>query len=201
MHQFEDITRLTRVAIGALWVYMIVNLLAEFGGFYTDVLSAQGRSPDELASTDILVLASLVLLLVTGIIVLRWMYRASANAHATADDLTITPGWAVGWYFVPIANLWKPFQAMKETWLASHFGLHWEGRDASDYLNWWWGLWILSSLLGNASWRLGDSAPQLGAELGLADGIITVPLTLILIRIMKQVRDAQDATRHAEVFA
>ena len=62
-------------------------------------------------------------------------------------------------------------------------------------------MWILSWMLGNASWRLSDSVPQLAAELGLADGIITIPLTLILIRLMTQIRQAQDATRHAEVFA
>ena len=42
---------------------------------------------------------------------------------------------------------------------------------------------------------------RLAAELGLADGIITIPLTLILIRLMTQIRQAQDATRHGEVFA
>ena len=118
-----------------------------------------------------------------------------------APDLTITPGWAVGWYFVPIANLWKPFQAMKEIWLGSHYGANWEGGSATDLLNWWWGLYILDSMLGNASWRLTDRAPQLSAELGLADGIITIPLSLILIRIMRQITEAQDVTRHAEVFA
>jgi len=201
MYQFRDIDRLTRIAIGSLWVYMIINAIAEFCTFYTDALSDYRRTPGTLAPGDILMFAALFVLLVTSIIVLRWIYRASVNAHTVADDLTVSPGWAVGWYFIPIANLWKPFQAMKETWLASHFGANWSGGEASDLLNWWWGLWILSSLLGNASWRLSDSMPPLAAELGLADGIVTIPLTLILIRLMTQIRHAQDATRHAEVFA
>jgi hypothetical protein len=32
------------------------------------------------------------------------------NLQSSAE--TFTPGWAVGWYFIPFANLWKPYQAM-----------------------------------------------------------------------------------------
>jgi len=199
MYEAKDLTGLTRIVTWLLWAYMIVNAVAQIGGFYTDVIS--GREPGALAPSDFLGLTDILVLLVTSVVVLRWIYRASVNAHAMAPDLTITPGWAVGWYFVPIANLWKPFQAMKEIWLGSHYGANWEGGSATDLLNWWWGLYILDSMLGNASWRLTDRAPQLSAELGLVDGIITIPLSLILIRIMRQITEAQDVTRHAEVFA
>jgi hypothetical protein len=199
MYEARELKVLTRTATGLLWSYMILNAIAQTGSFYTDVLS--GRTPGVLSLTDYLTLANILVLLVTSIVVLRWIYRASVNAHAAAPDLTITPGWAVGWYFVPIANLWKPFQAMKEIWLGSHFGANWEAGYTSDLLNWWWGLYILDSFIGNASWRLAATAPELSAELGLVDGVITIPLSLILIWIMRQVTEAQDVTRHAEVFA
>jgi len=199
MYEAREIKGLTRTATGFLWGYMILNAVAQIGSFYTEMVS--GRTLGILNPTDYLVLANILVLLVTGIIVLRWVYRASVNAHAAAPDLTITPGWAVGWYFVPIASLWKPFQAMKEIWLGSHYGANWEAGYSSDLLNWWWGLFIVDSFIGNASWRLSVDAPQLSAELGLVDGVITIPLTLILIWIMRQIREAQDVTRHAEVFA
>ena len=199
MYEAKDMKGLTRTATGLLWGYMALNVVADTGSFYTDVVS--GRTPGILHLTDYVALADLLLFLVTGIVVLRWIYRASVNAHAAAPGLTITPGWAVGWYFVPIANLWKPFQAMKEIWLGSHFGANREGGYTSDLLSWWWGLYILDYIIANVSFRLALDAPQLGAALDLADGIITIPLSLILIRIMWQVREAQDVTRHAEIFA
>lgn len=199
MYEAREIRGLTRTATGLLWGYMILNAVAQTGSFYDELFF--DRTPGVLDPTDYLSFANILVLLVTSVVVLRWIYRASVNAHAAAPDLTITPGWAVGWYFVPIANLWKPFQAMKEIWLGSHFGANWEAGYTSDLLNWWWGLWILDSFIGNASWRLTTSAPQLAAELGLVDGVITIPLSLILIRIMRQIREAQDVTRHAEVFA
>ena len=49
-----------------------------------------------------------------------WQHRAHANLRAFArSGLRFTPGWAVGWWFVPIASLWKPFEAVRELWKAS----------------------------------------------------------------------------------
>ena len=33
--------------------------------------------------------------------------------------LSNSPGWAAGWFFVPIVYLWKPYYAMKEIWQGS----------------------------------------------------------------------------------
>ena len=45
-----------------------------------------------------------------------WLFRSSNLQSPLADPLNpgevVTPGWAVGWFFIPIANLWKPFQAL-----------------------------------------------------------------------------------------
>ena len=48
-----------------------------------------------------------------------FMPRANRNARAFGSSMSISPGWAAGWFFVPIANLWMPYQAMKEIWQGS----------------------------------------------------------------------------------
>src|SRR4051812_40932909 len=51
-------------------------------------------------------LGQLVIFIVTGITFLRWIHRANVNVRGFgAEGMTFTPGWSVGWYFVPIANL------------------------------------------------------------------------------------------------
>ena len=70
--------------------------------------------------------------------------------------MTISPGWAVGWYFVPFANLVKPYQGMKEAWMASHFRDNWHGEPTPALLVWWWGLWLVTNILANISFRIGD---------------------------------------------
>ena len=50
--------------------------------------------------------------LVSGFLTLKWIYRVTMNSHTLASGLNVSPPWSIGWYFVPFANLYKPFQAM-----------------------------------------------------------------------------------------
>lgn len=69
---------------------------------------------------------------------MMWTFRAAHNLRALgALALKTTPGWAVGWYFVPIANLWKPYQAGIEIWQASQSPFSIERRSAPAYLKAW----------------------------------------------------------------
>ena len=86
--------------------------------------------------------------LATTVLAGIWIYRAAINLRALgAKDMAISPGWAVGWYFIPIANLWKPFQAMKEIWQASLNPLQGGKSAAPRVLRIWWGLWLLGFLV------------------------------------------------------
>jgi hypothetical protein len=134
----------------------------------------------------------------------RWIYRASVNAHAITDDMTITPGWAVGWYFVPFANLFKPFQAMKEIWHASHESYGGYEERAPQILGWWWGLWLVNGFIGNISARLSWSgaAPASTVDaLNMVSAALNIPLCLILVTIMREVAETQPGVFHARAFA
>jgi len=52
---------------------------------------------------------SLIAYLASGVAFLVWFYRAHANLSGLgAEYLTYSPGWAVGWFFVPIFSLFRP---------------------------------------------------------------------------------------------
>jgi len=199
MYQFKSLDGLTRAALIALWIHAVSKFL--YGGGAAYVGGEYGAATASQVATGLLALVNLTALAGSLILVGCWIYRANANAHVLGGDLTITPGWAVGWYFVPFANLVKPYTAMKETWLASHFGSNWGAGDATDLLAWWWGLWIVNNIIGNIAWRLSTAAPAFSGDMDLVNGLIELPLTWVLVRIMIQIRDAQKALRHAEVFA
>jgi hypothetical protein len=95
--------------------------------------------------------------LTTMIIVCFWTYRASANAHSLRKGLETSPPWAVGWYFIPIANLFKPLSTMRDIWQASlrREGL---GTPGDNVLGGWWAFWILSGISGNIAFRLNLNA-------------------------------------------
>ena len=80
---------------------------------------------------------SALLFLISAVFVGMWIYRAHANLRdANVEGTTITPGWAVGWFFVPFASLFKPFEAMRELWNASDGT---DSRLAPDQMKIWWG--------------------------------------------------------------
>lgn len=84
--------------------------------------------------------------------VLLWLtYRLARNLHALkANTFTLSPSYAVGCYFVPIANLFMP---PRVTGLIARDTF--SGATAANTFNaligWWWGLFLLAALLSNAA--------------------------------------------------
>jgi hypothetical protein len=85
-----------------------------------------------------------------------WVYRMNYNTRAlrnvtTVDeDMKFTPGWSVGWFFVPIANLWKPYQALKELWVFNHppqVSEH-DRKKKISFIKWFWAFTLISTSLG-----------------------------------------------------
>ena len=93
-----------------------------------------------------------VLSIATAAAFLVWIYRAHKNLPALgAKNLQYSPRWAVGWWFVPIMNLARPFQVVTEIWKASDpevtDGHSWRNTPLSPLISSWWTLWILSSII------------------------------------------------------
>lgn len=134
-----------------------VAFIASIYDLYTYANLPAGFAAEEtLLPTDVISfvmgIAQLLLGIITVITMFRWIHRAIKNLRVFSKQvpITFTPGWAVGWFFVPLANLSKPYQVMKEIWLASH-----QNPIAPHGLvNWWWGLTLLSNSLGRVAGRL-----------------------------------------------
>lgn len=137
--------------------------------------------------------------LATVILAVVWIYRAAANLRGIgASDLMINPGWAVGWYFVPIANFWKPYQAMKEIWQASARPQQWQSLATPLLLPAWWGLWLLGFLV---PWIITYMGFQAGAQESwlqtnvaqMVGSLIDMPLNLVFALIITRIWRMQSA--------
>lgn len=94
----------------------------------------------------------LLAFLILAISYLFWKHQANQNAAAmSGKSLEYSPGWSVGYYFIPIVNLFRPDQAMKEIVEKSV-----STADEVPYglLGGWWFFWIVNGILGRISWRL-----------------------------------------------
>ncbi|GCD44781.1 DUF4328 domain-containing protein [Streptomyces paromomycinus] len=89
-------------------------------------------------------------LLATGIVFLIWFYRSRVNAeHCTRDVCTLGRGWAIGAWFIPVANLWLPFRVARETWQASTQPAPdgaWRTVSTAPVRT-WWALWVLTEVI------------------------------------------------------
>lgn len=111
-----------------------------------DVATAAQASDGLVALAALLFVVSLVLAyIVAGF----WIYNAACNVRALgARGFQNSPGWAVGWYAVPLMSLFKPFQAMEEIYQASASPARWQGLETPVLLRFWWGAWLLAGITG-----------------------------------------------------
>ncbi|MFJ9074602.1 DUF4328 domain-containing protein [Streptomyces sp. NPDC102278] len=64
--------------------------------------------------------AQVALRLATIVVFLVWFHRVRCNGQVfRPDGFTQSAGWAIGGWFVPIANLFFPYRTARETWGAS----------------------------------------------------------------------------------
>lgn len=121
------------IEFAILWTYV------EEGGDFTDYLLPWGY---------VFVYAGPFLFFIQVILFCFWIHRANSNARALgAERMSFTPGWSVGWFFVPIMNIFRPYQVVREIWNSSGPGADSGGNDVSApiVIKVWWGLWLISS--------------------------------------------------------
>jgi hypothetical protein len=151
-------------------------------------------------------LLQVIVFLVCGFLCLKWIYRVSLNAHSMAPDMKTTPAWGVGWFFVPIANLWKPYQGVRETWQVSAAGgVGWQSQVVPTLLGWWWLAWIVANILGNIAFRLQMSATSAGAVaissgVSVAQDVANIPLDVLFIFVVRRLTAVQIEALSGRVF-
>lgn len=92
---------------------------------------------------------------IVAVVFLRWLFLSSRNAHEVTSGMRFTPGWTVGWYFVPILWFWKPYQAMVELFRASHPQPNgdWQSAPRPAIVPVWWFLWVVTTVVNNGLTR------------------------------------------------
>jgi hypothetical protein len=148
----------------------------------------------QLATAIALVLAWLVGYVAGGL----WIVRVARNVLALgATGLDISPGWAVGWYAIPVGNLFKPFHAMQDIWRASVDAMHWRQVATPEWLRLWWGCWLGSNILSQASLQLTIRAKHiddllLANAVSVADEVAGIALCLMFALVVARVTATQN---------
>jgi hypothetical protein len=93
-------------------------------------------------------LLQFVVFVVAVIVFIRWMLRAYKNVDVVARGTRrYGHGWAIGAWFVPFLNLWRPKEIINDI----HRGG--AGPDRSALLWCWWALFLISNWVANIAVR------------------------------------------------
>ena len=139
----------------------------------------------------------MIVLILSFVFVGRWIYFSNKNLRAFgAVGLSFRPGWAVGWYFIPIANLWKPYQAMKEIWQASSDPLDWSRQQTPGLMPVWWALWLIAGVVDRISFRLSNNAEtiadfQIATSINIASAGLNIALYTVFLMLMSRISRLQ----------
>jgi len=102
-----------------------------------------------------------ILQLVALICFFVWIARATAAVRATQGTSAYSPGWAVGWWFIPLANFIVPFFTVRDVWKRTMgddgrgvvVGVWWAGWIATTCLKVFDSLLVAGVIHGDRSWN------------------------------------------------
>jgi len=202
------------VAVELISIPVNAALISRLSSFAD--LSAVYEMGEEFSLTEILsVLVTLLLLvvyIVAVVLFLMWLHRAYRNLPAlTAMKPETSPGWAVGSWFIPILNLFRPYRIVKEAWEKSDPARDISGAYVSSdpsrsttLLAVWWGFWVVSNIVSNISGRLDWRAETVReyltiAWLDIAASVFSVVAGVLVIQVVRNISNMQETKfqRHA----
>ena len=141
---------LLALAAAGMWA----SHIAALSSFEGSTLSAELQQSQDRAEAFATFMT--VFIFVPAIAWLIWQHRAQRNLRALgATDLRFSPGWAVGWWLIPLANVVMPYLTMRELWKASDpqaGAVEWKMGKKTWLLPLWWGAWLgrlFTSQVGN----------------------------------------------------
>lgn len=187
--------------IGIVLGLEIISLVSS--GFQYDLLQTVSNGGDvsyEAAEANdlreqIIGIIYIIAYIISGITFIMWFRRAYYNLHQKVNNLSYTDGWAAGSWFVPIVNLFRPYQIMKELYVESKRYII--GNDDSlqldlntNFVGIWWALWILAGVLGQIVYRLSLNAVTLSelttvTILSMISGVIGIALGIVTLKVIR----------------
>jgi Domain of unknown function (DUF4328) len=147
----------------------LAHRLVVLDGSTRDGFWSRAGAADSLVTTADVVFLLAVLALAPCFIV--WCWRAAKNQQALGRaPERLGSGWAVGGWFIPLANFVIPVLVVQDLWRGSDVAIaagdpRWRIAERSWLVGWWWGLFLVPLFIG-----LGADAQDSTTELSTLRG-------------------------------
>jgi len=193
-------------AITLLWIVLILDVISFFSDYLQYALLSAPELSEEAAEANdtrqqIIGIVYLICYIVSAVTFIKWFRRAYYNLSLKDDYLSYSnKDVAISW-FLPVINLFKPYQIMKELYRKTAYLLEDHGLAVREKLslalvNIWWILWVISSILGHISFRLSMKTDTINdlltnTALTMIISLVGIPLALLAIQVVRRYAQAE----------
>ena len=191
-------------AITLIWVILGLEFISIISGFFQyeliNIVANGGDISNQSADANdnreqIIAIIYMIAYIISAVTFIQWFRRAYYNLHQKVSHLSYSEGWAAGAWFVPILNLFRPYQIMKELYsetkkILLKNGLNTSERFSSNLVGLWWTLWIIGNIFERFVYRYSMRAETIDeltimTELNMVSSIFGIILALITIKVIK----------------
>lgn len=195
--------KLAIIMLGIVMLVQVVNIVFHY--FQYELLHKAnefGITDEQANSNDtriqIVIFVYVFILFISGITFIRWFRRAFYNLELKIKNLNFSNGSIVYAWFIPIINLYRPFQIMKEMYLETISLLNKNKIDHNLNLNIviiWWILWTLTNCLeAFSSISPGETIDELitSTIITIVFGCADIVVAILAIMLIKNYNDIED---------
>ena len=144
---FRSIANITNWLVRLIYVTIIVTIIS-IGGLLFQSVSFDYNSLDFIF--QFIGNVGSIVSIIAVIIGLFWYYRANKNIHSFGAKQVWRPILSVIWWFIPVLNLYFPYDVTQQIWKASSpqtklaNGMEWQSVPSSKIVKLWWILLLVS---------------------------------------------------------
>jgi len=203
------------LAVRMIWIVLAIHIIAMF----VDVLQLnllkelsrgtevtnRAMSANDARQTYISV-SYLLAYIVSGIVFIQWFRRAYFNLHILVNDLSWDESWAAGSWFIPVLNLFRPFQIMREMYRRTLMLLSESSKENNIYVSLlpvdiWWALWIINGIVNQVVFQLSLKGTEVNeliliTSLSILDALISIPLAILTVRVIRDYARLEDLLKN-----
>lgn len=194
-----------KFAIILIFISMAIDIIALLSDYMqynllSNAANGLGISTEDATINDLrqqlINLTNLTIIIVSGIVFIRWFRRAYFNLHQKTDYLTESEGWAAGAWFVPVLSWFRPFQIMRDLYvetdkiLMTHV-IDYKARTNMFVLVSWWTIWILNGFIGSSLLRGAFNVTTIDGFISntishMVLSFLGIPLAFLTVHLVKK---------------
>jgi len=149
---------------------------------------------DEPAFDIVLGIAALIYIVVFIICAVRfikWFRRAYFNIEAAGLNIDNSESAAAWSWFIPIYNLFAPYQIMKEIWIKTQKAYTENIKPMNNLIAMWWGAWVVYNIMegqidGIGASILGENVEAV-AVMSIISSAVVILSNYLVIEVVEKV--------------